>query len=326
MLAQRNACIGKALYTSAPQTSTLHQVTASDRHTLPRSTWGLLAVLTLGWGFNWPMMKLAVSEVPVFSFRALCLAVGALTMFSVAWLGGQRLVPRRGQWLPLAGSALLNVALWNVLIAYGVLLLPAGRSVILAYTMPLWTALLSAPLLHEALTGRRLLGVGLGTAGMLLLIGGELTALRAAPTGTLLVLGAALAWSGGTIVMKRYPVDLPTTAFSGWQMLIGGVPLVLGAIAFDRGRLHIPSTTASLAVLYNVFIAFIVCYWAWFKIVSRASAVVSSLGTLLIPVVGVVSSMVVLGERLTWQEFAAMALVLAAIGTVIVPPAGPTKR
>src|SRR5690242_14597786 len=160
------------------------------------------------------MMKLAVSEVPVFSFRALCLAVGAVTMFFIARIGGHAIMPRRGQWLPLAGSALLNVSVWNVLIAYGVLLLPAGRSVILAYTMPLWTALLSAPLLHDPLTARRLLGVGLGTAGMLLLIGGELSALRAAPAGTLLVLGAALAWSGGTIVMKRYPLAMPTTTFS----------------------------------------------------------------------------------------------------------------
>ena len=75
-------------------------------------------------------------------------------------------------------------------------------------------------------------------------------------------------------------------------------------------------------LLAVMFVAFILCYWAWFKIVSRASAVVSSLGTLLIPVVGVISSMLVLGERPSWHEFAAMALVLAAIATVIIPPSG----
>jgi drug/metabolite transporter (DMT)-like permease len=106
-------------------------------------------------------------------------------------------------------------------------------------------------------------------------------------------------------------------------MLLGGIPLILGALAFDIGKVHVPSMAASIAVLYNVFIAFILCYWAWFKIVSRASAVVSSLGTLLIPVVGVMSSMLVLGERPSWQEFAAMALVLAAIATVLVP--APTR-
>jgi drug/metabolite transporter (DMT)-like permease len=54
--------------------------------------------------------------------------------------------------------------------------------------------------------------------------------------------------------------------------------------------------------------------------VSRASAVVSALGTLLIPVVGVFSSILVLGERPSWNEFAALVLVLAAIATVIIPP------
>lgn len=277
-------------------------------------------MLTLGWGFNWPMMKLAVNEVPVLTFRALCLAVGASSMFAIARVGRQVMVPKRREWPQLFATSLLNVAAWNVLIAYGVLLLPAGRSVILAYTMPLWVALLSAPVLHEPLTPRRMLGVALGMTGMLVLIGSELAALRAAPTGTLLVIGAALSWAVGTVMMKRFPSQLPTTSFSGWQMLLGGIPLLLGALAFDAGKLHMPSTQAAVAVLYNMFVAFVLCYWAWFKIVSRASAVVSALGTLLIPVVGVVSSMLVLGERPTWQEFAAMALVLAAIGTVIIPP------
>lgn len=99
---------------------------------------------------------------------------------------------------------------------------------------------------------------------------------------------------------------------------------MVGALAFDIGKVHVPSLQASIAVLYNMFVPFILCYWAWFKIVSRASAVVSALGTLLIPVVGVISSMVVLGERPSWQEFAAMTLVLAAIGTVLVPAPGGT--
>jgi drug/metabolite transporter (DMT)-like permease len=293
---------------------------SADRHTLPRSTWALLAMLTLGWGFNWPMMKLAVNEVPVLSFRALCLGVGAASMFAIARVSRQIMVPKRQEWPQLFATSLLNVTAWNVLITYGVLLLPAGRSVILAYTMPLWVALLSAPVLHEPLTPRRMLGVALGMTGMLVLIGSELTALRAALTGTLLVIGAAVSWAVGTVMMKRFPSQLPTTSFSGWQMLLGGIPLLLGALAFDGGKVHLPSVQATVAVLYNMFIAFVLCYWAWFKIVSRASAVVSALGTLLIPVVGVISSMLVLAERPTWQELAAMALVLAAIGTVIIPP------
>ncbi len=291
----------------------------TDRHTLPRSTWALLAILTLGWGFNWPMMKLAVNEVPVLTFRALCLVIGAASMFLIARAGKHPMMPSKCEWPHLLITSLFNVTAWNVLIAYGVLLLPAGRTVILAYTMPLWVTLLSIPILRESLTARRLVGLALGMAGMLLLIGSDVAALRAAPMGTLLVLGASLSWAAGTVMMKRFPTQLPTTSFSGWQMLLGGVPLTLGALLFDIGKVHVPSAAATVAVLYNVFIAFILCYWAWFKIVSRASAGVSAVGTLLIPVVGVLSSMLLLGERPSWQEFAAMALVLGAIATVLIP-------
>jgi drug/metabolite transporter (DMT)-like permease len=88
---------------------------------------------------------------------------------------------------------------------------------------------------------------------------------------------------------------------------------------FDAGKLAPLSWQASAALAYNIIVAFIVCYWAWFKIVERASVTASSLGTLAIPVVGVFSSMLVLGERPDWREYLALLLVLAAIATVIVP-------
>ena len=137
---------------------------SSDQHTLPRSTWLLLGVLTLGWGFNWPMMKLALAEIPVWTFRSLCVAAGAAGMFSHRLGGGQRLLPPRAHWPPPVVTSLFNVTLWNMFIAYGLTHLPAGRSAILAYTMPLWVVLLSRLFLREPLTRRRLLGVALGMA------------------------------------------------------------------------------------------------------------------------------------------------------------------
>jgi drug/metabolite transporter (DMT)-like permease len=68
-----------------------------------------------------------------------------------------------------------------------------------------------------------------------------------------------------------------------------------------------------------VAIAFVYCYWAWFKIVERAPAGVSALGTLMIPMVGVFSSMLLLRERASWQEYAALLLVLGSIATVLIP-------
>jgi drug/metabolite transporter (DMT)-like permease len=73
------------------------------------------------------------------------------------------------------------------------------------------------------------------------------------------------------------------------------------------------------ALAYNIVVAFVYCYWAWFKIVGQAPASVSALGTLMIPVVGVFSSMLVLGERPSASEYAALALVLGSIATVLRP-------
>ena len=257
-------------------------------------------------------MKLALAEIPVWTFRGLCVAAGAAGIFAVARIGGHRLLPRRAHWPRLIGVSLFNVTAWNILIAYGLTLLPAGRSAILAYTMPLWVALLSVPLLREALTPRRLLGLALGISGMLLL-------LRAAPVGALLVVGAAISWALGTILMKRFPTALPTISYTAWQLLLGGLPIFAGAYGLDTFKLAPLSWQASAALAYNIVIAFIVCYWAWFKIVERASVTASALGTLAIPVVGVFSSMLVLGERPDWREYLALLLVLAAIATVIVP-------
>jgi drug/metabolite transporter (DMT)-like permease len=292
---------------------------STDHHTLPRSTWVLMVMLTLGWGFNWPMMKLALAEIPVWTFRALCIAAGAAGILMIARMRGERLLPRRAHWPRLFVTSLFNVSGWNILIGYGLTMLPAGRSAILAYTMPLWVALLSIPILGEPLTPRRLLGLALGMGGMLLLLSNELVVLRAAPVGALLVLAAAASWALGTVLIKRFPTALPTTSFTGWQFLLGGLPIVIGALLIDTGKLQPLSWHAAAALAYNMIVAFILCHWIWFEVVSRASATVSSIGTLSIPVVGVFSSILVLGERPDWREYAALVLVLAAIATVLVP-------
>jgi drug/metabolite transporter (DMT)-like permease len=292
---------------------------SSSQHALPRSTWLLLAGLTLGWGLNWPIMKIALEHVSVWTFRGLCVAGGTAGMFFVAWAGGNRLLPPRAHWPRLALTSLFNVTLWNLCIGYGLLYLPVGRSAILAYTMPVWTVLLSRLVLNERLTRRRLLGVSLGMAAMALLIGSELTVLRAAPIGTALIIAAALSWALGTVLVKRFPTDLPTAAFTAWQMLFGGLPIAIGALLLEDVRWqHMPGP-ATFAVWYNIIVAFVFCYWAWYKIVSRTAASVSALGTLMIPVVGVFSSILLLGEQPSWQEYLALMLVLGAIATIVVP-------
>lgn len=293
---------------------------ADHATTLPRSTWALLAILTLGWGMNWPMIKMAVADIPIWTFRAGCLAVGALGMFAIARASGLSVAVPRAVWPRLALVSVFNVTLWNLLVTYGVRALPSGRSAILAYTMPLWTVLLSALLLREPLAFRRVAGVTLGMGGLAVLLGRELLALESAPLGALAILAAALSWAIGTTLMKMYPTGLSTTAFTGWNFVIGGIPLAIGATLFEHDQWRPVGTAALVGLAYNMVVAFIVCHWIWFRIVQIAPAGVSALGTLMIPVVAVFSGMGILGERPSWSDLAALALILAALATVLIPP------
>lgn len=284
--------------------------------------WILLAVLTLGWGFNWPMMKMTLAELPVWTFRGLCVGSGALGLFAIARITGQSIRVPRSQWKWLLVISICNVTLWNVLIGYGLRMLPAGRSAILAYSMPVWAVLLSVFILGEKLTGRRMLGLGLGMAGMAVLLGGELSIMRTSPVGAILVLGGAIAWAFGTVLMRRFPTTLGTTAFTAWQLLIGGLPIMIGAVVFDWGHWAPIGTAATVGLVYNMTFVFIFCYWAWFKIANTAPPGVSSLSTLMIPIVGVFSGIWLLGESPQWQEYAALMLVIASLATVLIPARG----
>jgi drug/metabolite transporter (DMT)-like permease len=295
-------------------------------HTLPRSMWALLALLTLGWGMNWPMMKLAVTDIPVWTFRVACTLAGAAGLFLIAKFAGLPAKVPRGQWPRLCLIAFFNVTMWNILIAYGLTLLPSGRSAILAYSMPLWVVLLSALFLRERLTARRILGLALGMAGMGLLIGDAFTSVQTSPVGAALVIAAAMSWALGTVLMRCFPVALGTTALTAWQLLVGGLPIVLGALILEWGTWRPVSLGAALGLTYNVLVVSIFCYWAWFRIAGSAPAGVAALSTLMIPVVGVFSSMVILGEMPHWRDYTALLLVIAALATVLVPRRPPFEQ
>lgn len=285
---------------------------------LPRHLWWVLAALTFAWGFNWTALKVALAEVPPWTFRSLCLGLGATVLFAALRAGGQPLGVPKGQWRRLALLSFLNITCWNMLVAFGVALIPSGRAAILAYTMPIWSIPLSVWLLGERITRRRMAGLGLGMAGLALLLGESMVGLGAAPLGSVLVLGAALTWALGTVLQKRFPVRMPLGAYTAWMMLVGGVPVFLGAVLLEDVRvLRDVSPVAALGVAYNVFVAFAFAHWAWIKLATSVPVGVFSISMLLIPVIGVISGVVFLGERPSWAEVGALGCVLGALATVI---------
>ena len=287
---------------------------------LPRRLWWVLAALTFAWGFNWTAMKVALAEVPPWTFRSFCLGLGSAVLFAALRGGGQSLAVPHGQWARLAVLALLNITSWNMLVAFGVALIPSGRAAILAYTMPVWAIPLSVWLLGERITRRKLAGLALGLAALALLLGEAAGSLGAAPLGSLLVLGAALTWALGTVLQKRFPIGMPAGPYTAWIMLLGGVPIFLGTLLLeDAAALRGVGLRAWAGVLYNVLVSFAFAHWAWIKLATSVPVSVFSISMLIIPVIGVLSGIAFLGERPSWAEIGALLLVLGALATVIRP-------
>ncbi len=290
---------------------------------LPQSGLVLLVFLSLFWGTNWPMMKIGLMEIPVWTFRTLCLFLGGFGVLCMAMANGSILtIPRSEVW-PLILVSLLNVTGWHLCSAYGLIYMDAGRAVIIGYTMPIWASILSIFILGERLTLARLIGLLLGIAGLLILIGPDIRALGSAPLGAIFMLGAAVTWAGGTVLLKYFRWTMPITVLTGWQLILGGIPVIIGAFVLEPMTvlLHV-SWRAALATGYVILIGNILCFWAWIKVVHLFPASVASIGTLAIPVIGVLSSAVVLGEPVGFGEIAALILVIMALSVVLIRPKG----
>lgn len=277
-------------------------------------------VLTLVWGCNWPVLKLGVSEVAPLTFRALTLPFAALGMLAVSKLSGGAIRVPRQLWGKVALLAFFNITGWNGLVLFGLQQLPAGRSAILAYTMPIWSVLFALALLHEPLSKRKVAGMAFGMAGMAVLLGDDIRNFQRTPMAALLILGAAVAWAFGTVLLRKWKLPLPQNTLSGWMMLLGWMPLAVLAPFFATGPLAPPSGGAMFAILYNIFLAGTLAHWAWFTLARTLPVAVSSMSSLPVPIVGVFAGMLVLGERPGPSEWTALALVVAAMVMVLWPP------
>ena len=283
-----------------------------------RTAWPLL--IALSWGFNWPAVKLALNEMPIWSMRAVGLSAGSLLLLALVRASGRSFAVAGRQWPALILAALLNVTIFNVLTAVAQTLMPTSRAVILAYTMPLWTALLARLCLGERLPLRRQLALGLGAAGLAAVLaplrsGLAAPALQAAVAA---ILGAAIAWAGGTIVMKRANFRADPLSLTAWQLAIGAASVWLGALAFEAEALATfsfwPHSLLGWAgLLYNSVIGIALSYFLWFGMVARLPAATAAIGVLLVPVVGMTAAMGLLGEQPSLADGLGFVLITAAV-------------
>ncbi len=278
----------------------------------------LVAFVTVFWGLNWPAMKVAVAELGPLFFRSINVYLAAAGIFLLARLSGERLAPEPGELMRLFPVALVNVGGWHLFTGLGLARIEGGRAAVIAYTMPLWAALFGRMALGERHGVRTLLALPLGLLGVLVLVAPERELLGERPLGALLVLLGAMSWALGAVLTRAGQWSLRVFALTGWQLVLGGVVVVVGWLVSDPvPDLGALTWRGVVGTLYASTFALVLCFAAFIKMVMLLSPTVVGIAMLATPVVGLVSSAWLLGEPLGLREVGALAFILPAIALVL---------
>lgn len=278
-----------------------------------------LAVLTVLWGVNWPVMKISLREMTPLYFRALTMTGGLLLL--ILWFrsrGAKLRVPTSA--LPqIALLALPNVLAWHTLSIFGVQALASGRAAIVGFTMPIWTVLIGVLFFRERMSPRLWLATACAGAAVTLLLWHELDTLAGRPMGMVWMLTAAACWALGTLLLKRLSVGVNTEALTVW-MFVMAVPVVwLLAVALEPVPHFDFTPTMWVALTYGFAINYGIAQILWFSIARTVPPVASGLSIMFIPVIGLGSAMWITGEMPFPEDYFAAALIIAALAATLLP-------
>jgi drug/metabolite transporter (DMT)-like permease len=273
-----------------------------------------LAITSVCWGFNWPVTKYLLSELPPLTLRGSTGVIGAALLALFAVMRGQSLKVPPEIWPRLILAGLLNVAAWMVLMGLALLWLPASEAALIAYTMPVWASLLAWPVLGERPTVLRTLALVMAFAGLAAIMGGNgFEASMAKLPGIVMVLGGSICFALGTVLAKKLPIRLPPITAAAWQIGIGCFPILIAGLAIERSDINAITKLGWALLFYSTVIQFCVAYLAWFAALARLKASVAAIGTMAVPVIGVIASALALGEPLGPGQIAALVFTLAGV-------------
>ncbi|WP_139864217.1 DMT family transporter [Bradyrhizobium ivorense] len=273
-----------------------------------------LAITSVGWGFNWPATKFLIGELPPLTLRGTTGVIGAAVLALLALVRAQSLVVERRLWPRLVLYALLNVTGWMVLMGLALLWLSASEAALIAYTMPVWASLLALPVLGERPTLLRTIALVMAFAGLAAIMGGNgISASQEKLPGIIMALGGAFGFALGTVLAKKYPVLLPPIPAAAWQIGLGCVPITIVGLLVETTHWDRVTTIGWWLLVYSTVVQFCIAYVAWFAALARLPASVAVIGTMAVPVIGVVASAVALHEPLGPTQIAALLFTLAGV-------------
>ena len=279
----------------------------------------LLAGLTLVWGTNWSMFKIALSELPVLTFRTGSLTIAVIVLYVIMKVRSESFAVPNGRWLPLIAASMMNLTVWTIATSFAVLYLPSGHASVLSYTMPLWVALLGFIVFHQPLTGRLLAAILIGAAAVVALMVPNFASYAHAPAGLFWGLFAGFCWAVGTFVVKRTSWQGMGLSLTFWQVAASWLPIAVGAVLIDGPPAHFPSRGVIAVTLYTGAIPMALGTTAWFALVKLLPAQVAGLASIAIPIVAVLSGVIVLHEPLSLLQAVAIASTVLSLWLALMP-------
>jgi drug/metabolite transporter (DMT)-like permease len=278
-----------------------------------------LLTVVLAWGLVWPVNKVLLESLSPLWLMALRSALATVALFAIAGVRGRLAPPPRADLPVVLSITLLHMIGFGVLAAWGLQTVPAGRSVVLAYTTPLWVAPAAALVLGERLTARRLVGVVVGLVGLLVLfnpLAFDWTS-RAAVLGNGAIVLAALLWAASIVHIRAHRWTSTPFDLVPWEMLLATAIVIPLAFASDGPPMLEWSGRVVALLLYAGIPGTAVAYWATAMASRALPAVTTSLGLLATPVLSVTVATLWLHEPVTLSLLAALVLILGgvAVGT-----------
>jgi drug/metabolite transporter (DMT)-like permease len=180
--------------------------------------------------------------------------------------------------------------------------------------MPVWAAMLAWPVLGEQPSVLRTLALLLAFAGLASIMGGNgLSASQEKLPGILMALGGAFGFALGTVLAKRLPIRLPPITAAAWQIGLGCLPVAIAGLAIETTHLDRVTPLGWWLLIYSVVGQFCIAYVSWFAALARLPASVAAIGTMAVPVIGVIASALALHEPLGRGQIAALLLTLGAV-------------
>lgn len=285
----------------------------------------MLVGLCLAWGLTWPAMRIALIDIPPFTMRAMSALIGTLTILLLARMAGRPVgIPPRTSWIDIFIVSMFNIVLFSLCATFAQLMAFTGRVAILVYTMPIWASVLARIVLGERLNTMRGLALMLCVVGMVVLI--YPLALHGVPLGLLLALGSAVSWAIGTVYLKWRRISIDAFTLAAWQLIIAFAVIVCFIPVFEGSFRWSSIGNYSLGgLIFSGLFGSGVAYYLWFRIIQLMPATTASLGALSAPVIGIVSSAIVLREIPTVPDIIGFTLIFAASACVLIQPNTPTK-